>query len=225
MNIFKPAKFEYPEGWPPEDFFANHMSVTRSQLDQFESLLNTKAKESELDNFLKVNPNIFVNGLRIFGTGHHGAWVIPQQVIRPPLSTEQKGLIPDYILGGHNSDGFNWFVVELKGADQKILNVSNNSMYFTSTVNKAIGQVIEYIDYCAYAQAYLRDSLGLTNFREPRGLIIVGRDSEFYIKRREKFKAAWNRLIGNKIEIRTYDAILRYVRTEVQFQEKKMRAE
>ncbi len=132
----------------------------------------------------------------------------------------QKGLIPDFIVGGCNSGGFSWFVLELKGADQQMLTESNNYLYFSSTVNKAIGQVIEYIDYCASVQSFLRDSLRLTDFREPKGLIIVGRESEFSDDpRREKFKSAWNRLMGHKIEIRTYDAILRYVRSEVEFKE------
>jgi len=68
------------------------------------------------------------------------------------MGTIQKGLIPDYIVGGCSSGGFNWFVLELKGADRQMLTASNNYLYLSSAANKAIGQVIEYIDYCASAQ-------------------------------------------------------------------------
>jgi hypothetical protein len=218
--IFRNAVWQYPDNWPPEKFFVSHASVTRTELAQFESLLDKNSSETELDKFLRANPSVLVNSLRNFSTGHHGAWVISQQQISPSMTTIQKGLIPDFIVGGCNSDGFSWFVLELKGADQKMLQESNNYLYFSPTVNKAVGQIIEYLDYCASAQSYLRDSLHLTGFREPKGLIIVGRETEFANDlRREKFKSAWNRFMSHKIEIRTYDAILRYVRSEVELKE------
>ncbi len=212
----------YPDGWPPEEFFVSHTSVTRKQLDQFELLLENNASETELDKFLRNNPSVLANSLRPLSTGHHGVWVISQQTIRPSMSATHKGLIPDFIVGGRNSGGFSWFVMELKGADREMLNEKNNYLYFSPTANHAIGQVIEYIDYCASAQSFLRDTMHLTEFREPKGLIIIGRQSEFSKNaRREKFKSAWNRFMGHKIEIRTYDAILRYVRSEVELQEGK----
>ena len=133
-----------------------------------ETLLDGSAQETEIDKFLRKNPSVFVHGLREFNTAHHGAWVIPQQAIRPPMHNTQKGLIPDYILGGRSSGGFNWFVVELKGASHQMLTESNQWLFFSSVANNAIGQVVEYIDYCASAQSFLRDSLGLTDFREPK---------------------------------------------------------
>jgi hypothetical protein len=222
--IFRKAEdCPYPKDWPPEEFLVTHSSVTRTQLEEFELLLEMNGNETNIDKFLRGNPSVLVNSLRPLSTGHHGAWVIPQQAIRPSLGTTQKGLIPDYIIGGRNSGGFSWFVLELKGADQQMLNESNSYLYLSSTVNKAVGQVVEYIDFCASAQSFLRDSLCLTAFREPKGLIFVGRESEFSNDpRREKFKSAWNRLMGQMIEIRTYDAILRYVRTEVERNEGQM---
>lgn len=96
-----------------------------------------------------------------------------------------------------------------------------NILYFGSVANKAICQTIEYIDYCASAQAYLRDTLKLKDFREPKGFILIGREIEFSNdSRREKFKSAWNRFMGHKVEVRTYDSLLRWIVGVVEDREK-----
>ncbi|HAA02714.1 MAG TPA: hypothetical protein DCE18_05005 [Syntrophobacteraceae bacterium] len=212
-----------PIGGPPDDLFVSYSSVTRTQLEQFEVLLDKNSSETGLDKFLRDNLSVLVNSLKVLKTGYDGAWIISKQHIQASMSSIQNGLIPDFIVGGCNSCCFSWFVLHLDGAHQKILTEDNNFLYFNSTVNMAIGQVIEYIDYCAAANSFLRNSLCLTDFREPKGLIIVGRESEFSDDpRREKFKSTWNRLMGHKIELMTYDAILRYVRSEVEFKENRL---
>jgi hypothetical protein len=164
-----------------------------------------------------------VNSLQVLKTGYDGAWVISKQLIRSSMSANENGLIPDFIVGGCNPCCFSWFVLEFKGADQQMLSESNNYLHFSSTVNMTIGQVVEYIDYCASAQSFLRESLCLTDFTGVKGLIIVERESELSDDpRREKFRSAWNRFMGHRIEILTYDAILRYVRSEVEFKENRL---
>jgi hypothetical protein len=220
MVFRKFGDLQCPKGGPPEELFVSYSSVTRTQLEQFEFLLDNNSSGTELDKFLRDNPSVLVNSLRALKTGYDGAWVISQELIRPSVSAIENGLIPDFIVGGCNSCGFGWFVLELKGADQQVLTESDNYLHFSSTVNRAIGQVVEYLDYCASAQSFLRDSLCLTDFVGAKGLIIVGRESEFSDDpRRKKFRSAWNRLMGHRIEIITYDAILKYVRSEVEFKE------
>ncbi len=211
---------EYSNDWPPEEFSVSHLDVSRDQLNKFKIMIENNAGETEIADFLKSNKGVLINGLREFKTGHHAAWVIPEQTVRPPMTKSQKGLKPDYILGGLSSDGFSWFVLELKGANEMILTESNNILYFGSVANKAICQTIEYIDYCASAQSYLRDTLKLNDFREPKGFLLIGRETEFSNNpRREKFKSAWNRFMGHKVEIRTYDSLLRWVVSVVEHKE------
>jgi hypothetical protein len=223
MVLRKAGDLQCPKGRLPEELFVFYSSVTRKQLEQFEFLLDKNSSETELDKFLRDNPSVLVNSLRTLKTGYDGAWVISQQLIRSSTSAIENGLIPDFIVGGCNTCCFSWFVLELKGADQQILTESNNYLYFSSTLNMAIGQVVEYIDYCESAQSFLRGSIGLTDFIRPKGLIVVGRESEFSDDpRREKFKSSWNRLMGHRIEITTYDEVLRYVRSEVEFKENRL---
>ncbi|WLE99306.1 MAG: DUF4263 domain-containing protein [Candidatus Electrothrix communis] len=171
---------------------------------------------------LKSNPAVLVNCLKFLKSGNHGAWVIPQQQIKPSVGKSDKGHIPDYILGGNSSDGFSWFVLELKGVEHKLFKVDGNKkLYLTSVLNAAVCQTLEYIDYCAEHQSYLRDGLKLNDFREPKGLILIGKEGEVENDSRlQKAKAAWNRYLGPKIEIRTYDSLLRIAKQEYNFQNK-----
>jgi hypothetical protein len=223
MVLRRSSDLQYPKGWPPEELFVYYSAVTRSQLEHFEFLLEKNSSEAELVEFLRDNPDVLVNSLKVLKTGYDGAWVISRQRVRSSMGAIQNGHIPNFIVGGCNPCCFGWYVLEFKGADQPMLSESNNYLHFSSPVNRAIGQVVEYIDYCATAQSFLRESLGLTDFMGAKGLIFVGRESEFSgDPRREKFKAAWNRLMGHRIEIITYDAVLKYVRSEVEFQENRL---
>jgi hypothetical protein len=223
MVLKRTGDIEYPKGWPPQELYVPYSSVTRAQLEQFEVLLDKSSSDTDLDKFLRDNPSVLVNSLKVLKNGYDGAWVISRQLIRESTDTTQNGLIPDFIVGGCNPCCFGWFVLEFKGADQEMLSESDSYLSLSSTVNTAVGQVIEYIDYCYSARSFLRESLRLTEFRGAKGLVFVGRESEFSRDpRREKFRSAWNRLMGHVVEITTYDAILKYVRSEVEFKENRL---
>jgi len=208
---------DYPKEWPPKEYFVSEHKVTKVQLEEFRKLVNNSADETAIDRFLRNNLEVLVNALSFVSTGHHGAWVVPQQIIRPPQGDVIHGLIPDYLVGGKNSDGFNWFVLELKGANEKIFTKSKGRLIFSNTTHKGVFQLLEYIDYCSEAQSYLRDSLHLARFREPRGILLIGREDELiYDEYREHLKSAWNRLARN-LEVRTYDSLLRFVDEKVKF--------
>jgi hypothetical protein len=81
---------------------------------------------------------------------------------------------------------------------------------FSSASNRGIIQLLEYIDYCSSIQSYLRNSLNLTKFWEPKGILIIGTESDFTVSgSRERLKAAWERMAGDRLQIRTYNALVR----------------
>ena len=201
--------WEYPDDFPPQEFWIDP-KLEKNNVDKFHELVQRSSGEREIDTFLKENTHILATLMNFTQFGHHGTWVIPQQQIRPPQSVKQKGMKPDYIVGVKGSDGYRWFVVELKGADQNIFTEKNGNIVFSNIVNNGICQLLGYIDYCSSAQAYLRDSLNLNGFREPNGFLIVGRERELLDDpRKQDMKAAWNRITSNRLQIRTYDAFLR----------------
>ena len=199
----------YQADWPLREFYTHESAATRVQLATLRKLVKNNSGESALDKFIKSNPAVLTMALKYVSTGHGGAWVLPQQTIKTRMNSSDKGLIPDYIIGGLNSDGFSWWVVELKGADSQMFSKRNGSLYFSQTLNKAICQTLEYIDYCSRIQATLRDEFKLTNFREPKGLILIGREDELASDfQKQALRACWNRM-NNKIEIRTFDSLVR----------------
>ena len=202
--------------FPPKEFEYHDSNTTEEQFSEFNKLIQSNSGETIIDNFITKNPEILTTVLNHFGTGNHKGWVFPKLTLTPKIEhMYQKGMIPDFIIGGQSSDGQEWWIVELKGADEQVIIIDKNGrIRFSDTVNKGICQLFEYIDYASEKQSKLRQDFGLKNFREPYGLLIIGRESEFESNpRKQKLKAAWNRLNRSKLEIRTYDFLLGEFRT------------
>jgi len=198
---------------PPEEYLVPQRSVSEAEVRTLSDLVERGVSETEIDRFLRASPPLLVSALALINTGHHGSWVVPQQVIRPPQGSVQSGLKPDFIVGGKSSDGFAWFVVELKGPGDAIFSEASSRLLLSRPANMGVIQLLEYIDYCSQAQAYLRDTLHLIDFREPRGLLLIGRETELAgDRRRQALKAAWNRVAGDRLQIRTYSALVRAAR-------------
>jgi len=207
---FVRARAGYPSDFPPKEFYRSQMSITRDQIAGLRKLIERKSGEKEVDLFIRDNPAVLTAALKFAATGHHGAWVLTQQMIRPKLGITKPGLIPDFIIGGKSSDGFEWWVVELKGVDAQLFSYKGESLQLSDTLNKGICQLLGYIDYCDETQSIIRDQLKLNNFRRPNGLIIIGNEEELESdERKQKLKAAWNKINSSRLEIRTYGALLR----------------
>jgi len=200
---------DYPEYWPPKEYFMHESKITKSQIDELESLIKNNTGEREVDSFITRNPVVLTIPLDFASTGHHGAWIIPKKSIRSKISNDIPGLIPDFIVGGKNSDGFTWMIVELKGIKNSLFTVSHDKVYFSKEANRGICQLLEYLDFCGKSQSHIRDILKLNDFREPNGFLIIGKEDEFNDSRKRELKASWNRSIKNTIHIRSYDALLR----------------
>lgn len=147
--------------------------------------------------------------LKVESTGHHGFWVIPKLAIKSRAHNSSPGLIPDYLIGGKSSDGFTWHVIELKGANERIFNKRNNKLALSNIANEGFCQLTNYIDFCSKTQTNLRENFQLTDFREPKGTLIIGRSKELEDdKQKQGLKSAINRY-GSYIKIRTYDSLIR----------------
>ncbi len=217
MSLFKLVKRgqrpPYPSDWPPKEYYVEEDAIEEAVTTGFADLLKNGANETDADVFLRKHPALIAQCMNFTNFGHHGMWVIPQKLIDPGATPKRKGLKPDYLFGGKNSDGFFWCVAELKGPQDKLFNRASDdrkTISFSTAANKGICQLLQYMDYCISAQSYFRDHFGLTNFREPRGFLIIGREEELESDSQlQELRAAWNRVSGGRIMIRTYDALLR----------------
>jgi hypothetical protein len=214
MRIYKSGERQpYPSDWPPEEYFVEQSRVKDAVKLAFSDLLDKGANETDADIFLRANPALLGQCLNFTNFGHHGMWVIPQKLIDPGAAPGRKGLKPDYVFGGKSSDGFFWCVAELKGPQDKLFRRASDdrkTVSLSATASEGICQLLQYMDYCSSQQSFFRDHFKLSDFREPRGFLVIGREDEFETDDQlQELKAAWNRLSGGRILIRTYDAILR----------------
>jgi hypothetical protein len=199
----------WPSDWPNKKHFANQHDVRLDQREELSSLLVSGAPERTLERFLGRNPEVLALTPYMYSTGHHAAWIYPKAQIRPP-NDDIRGLIPDYLLAGANSDGVSWFMLELKGAGQKAFTRRGTRVFLSPVANQGVCQLLNYIDVASRSQAYLRDEMELIGFREPSGILMIGTDAETEDKHIRDFKAAWNRA-NPKLQIRSYSALLRTV--------------
>lgn len=197
--------------YPPNEFSVDPYDVTSQQIEKLLSLVNQNSDETEIDTFLRDNRSVLAFISVFFSTGHHGCWILPQLLIKPRIGSK-KGLKPDYLFAGDNSDGVTWWILELKGANENIwIEDKNGDFRFSDTANRGINQLNRYTDYCTTNQAAIRDTYKITSFTEPKGVLIMGREREFKNNEEKRdLKRRHNRNNPN-IQIRTYDALIRRI--------------
>ena len=202
------ADVKLPTDYPSVDYFTHSNFLTQAQKDGLKKLIEEKASETEVDKYLTTNKPLW--DYFFPHKGNHGIWVIPKQQIKAKVGESDRGLIPDYIICTKNSDGFQYWVVELKGITESLLTINSaREIYFSSEGNKGISQLIEYIDFCSKFQTKLREEFRFKDFREPNGILVLGLEKESDDNQtKREFKAAWNRL-NPRLEIRTFNSILR----------------
>lgn len=207
------------DGFPPFEFFVEQNAVTLEQVEGYRRLIEQRSQETILDKYVRENKELIVNTLDFVSTGHQGAWVIPQQPIKTAMRTVDTGLIPDYLVCGKSSDGFAWWIIEFKGADEPLFTVgSDQRPAFSASANKGILQLLEYVDFCDEFQSKIKAEFRLPDFRPPKGMLIIGREVEVEENHRlQRLKAAWNDLTGTRLEIRTHDALIRHARVKAEF--------
>lgn len=198
---------------PPDEFKVNRCKITPEQLQKLVFLVSKSSGETEIDTFLKQKDNLPVLAFisEFFHTGHDGVWILPQQKIRPRVGLTQ-GLKPDYLFGGYDSLGMNWWVLELKGADKKVcVKDPKGGIGFSSLVKDGISQLRGYIEFCTENSETLRKAYGIKTFNEPKGILIVGREEEF-LRNEEKQRLRRDFTEKNpRIQIRTYDSLIRRI--------------
>jgi Domain of unknown function (DUF4263) len=200
----------YPSHWPPQAFQVSPSLVRPVQEKALRVLVATRASETAVDTFLRGHPELLAACLNFTSFGHHGTWIVPQQVILPPQLPISNGLKPDYLVGGKGSEGFSWFVVELKSVRNSLFAGSRRSLRLSTVANRGLMQLLGYISYCSTAQSYLRETLHLTGFREPQGFLIIGSERELEESpERQMARQALNHAFAGRVQIRTFDALLR----------------
>ena len=208
-------EYSYPKDWTPEEFKILKQGPNLKELEELVELINNNSSETVIDNFLTKFPSLLTLLMIDYSIGHHHAWVIPKKVIKTRIFPNDKGQIPDFLMAGKNSDGISWFVVELKGADSKIFTKTKGRRYFSGQMNQGMNQLIDYLNICDEDQAHLRDRHKLEKFRNPQGILVIGRKKDLNDEEM-KLKKSWNDSL-NRINIRTYDWFKKHLEERIKF--------
>lgn len=203
----------WPEYWPAKEKFVDPNKATKKQYLAFKNIIAQKSSETEIEIFLRDNKEIVALITFLFSTGHHASWLFPKQHLRSPANNI-GGKIPDYVVAAANSGGVSWYVIELKGANQKTFINKSKRVHLSSETNKGVCQLIEYIDVSTRSQSYLRDELKLKGYREPKGILFIGTEEESENSQVRDFKAAWNRM-NSQIQIYSYNRFLRVIEQKI----------
>lgn len=202
MFEIKPAAYEPPPRIKGMKVAPHHLEITNIIINELTSLIK-HGNETKAHNLLIKYPNLLY--FLMNNTGHHGTWYTSKPQICPPLINGRKGKIPDFLIAGANSDGIQWFVVELKSPKDKLFNEKGDC--FSSIANKGLNQLAGYLKFCTEHQNTLRDTYGIQDFTTPNGILVIGNEEETRLKEKQDLKAFWNNSLP-KIKIISYSRIL-----------------
>jgi|JI10StandDraft_1071094.scaffolds.fasta_scaffold325394_3 hypothetical protein len=210
LTVLTDTPFEqnYPNDWPPFEYHVRESSIRTEVFEGLRGLVKGNAGERQIDAYISKNPVLLTALLEFKNTGHHAAWVVPKRAIRSKVSSDVPGLIPDFLVGGKNSFGITWYVVELKGAEHSLFTKSGGKLYLSNTANRGLCQALEYMHFCNTSQGYLRDTLKLSGFVSAEAFVFIGREGETDTPREMALKSAINSISAN-LQVRSYDALLR----------------
>jgi hypothetical protein len=202
-------KFEFTESrWeldkhPLGEFFVRHIGLEPELVRDFETCLADAETEAPIQDFLEAHPGLLVQHL--LGSAR---FVLP----RKRLGAE---FIPDFVVGGHLSDGYQWQLIELESPCLPFFTKKGDP---TAALSHAIRQITDWRawlqrnqNYAARARA--ESGLGLADIRsDVPGLILMGRRTllaEATNERRRQMAADLN------VAIHTYDYLLEGARAAV----------
>lgn len=201
--------------YPPNKIMRE--SLEKGAFEQLKRLITKNCSEKEIHSFLDTNRMIFGYLLQTYYTGNHGFDIRSEQEIIPHIKNNNRGQIPDFIIGGENSDGWQWWVIELKGPNDKFF-CEKEPYHFSYIANCGICQLLSYISMSNKIQSHLRDQFRMKDFSNPKGILIIGREDELKANpQKQNIRAAFNAQMSKQFEIRTYDWFLRELEKVIQF--------
>ncbi|MFB7810864.1 Shedu anti-phage system protein SduA domain-containing protein [Streptomyces virginiae] len=158
--------------------------------------LDTASSERDMQELLEKHPSLLAGTVK----GNHGTWVRRQVRLG-------SAYVPDFLMASETSAGVSWHLVELESPTARLTNPGNQRE--SPTLRTALNQIHDWREWLADNLLSARMELpGITV--QSRGLIIIGREDP--TDRADKIRDRHSR--ESRIEIRTYDWLLRAVEGE-----------
>lgn len=194
--------------------YPSPQSVTLGEYARLIELVDA-GSETRIHAYLEAHPHFWRHFLSTYRTGHHNFVVVSKQQISPHIPGVRHGQIPDFIIGGKNSDGWSWYVIELKSPNQKLFSGSGGKSRLSNIANGGVLQMMAYRNFCGEYQGVMRDLFKLEEFSEPTAVLLIDRARTFELSEEQRrLKRSWNRA-ATFAEIRTYDSLLSALHLEL----------
>jgi hypothetical protein len=215
MRLFKPTKaylrankIERAARFPGARFGCI-LDISPAVLSKLRTALADGSEEA-IQRVLTANP--YLIQYAVDHSGHHGIWVFPKLMIRPPGADKTNGLIPDYLVVTRSSLGYFWHVVELKRFNVQFARPDGRGL--SQEGNKAIAQCNLYLSHFQDYIDTVRSNIRVDELIQPKGAILLIGNSETENEKQRKFRASFLRS-SPKIEVVSYWRIVYSLESDV----------
>ncbi len=163
----------------------------------------TVGSEEPIQKVLTANP--YLIQYAVDHSGHHGIWVFPKPMIKPPAADGTRGLIPDYLVATRSSLGYFWHIVELKRSDVQF--ARRDGRGFSQDAGKAIAQCSVYLSHFQDYIDAVRSNIRIDELIQPKGAIILIGNSATENESQRRARANFIRSASN-INVVSYQRVV-----------------
>jgi hypothetical protein len=186
----------------PGAHFGSPLDISPATLCAFRIAL-VDGSEEAIQKILTANPYLIQYAVE--NSGHHGIWIFPKQMIRPPGADETPGLVPDYLVVTRSSLGYVWHIVELKRFNVQF--ARSDGRGFSRVGNSAIAQCNVYLSHFQDYIDVVRSNIRISELIQPRGAILLIGNSETENEKQRECRANFVRATL-KIAVVSYQRIV-----------------
>lgn len=87
------SRMDYPKSFPPRAFHVEPHTIVLAEKLALMGLIEQNASETIIDKFLNDCPALLGACMNFTQFGHHGTWVVGQQMVRPTAPPGIHGLV------------------------------------------------------------------------------------------------------------------------------------
>jgi hypothetical protein len=166
--------------------------------------------EESIQKVLTANP--YLIQYAVDQSGHHGIWVFPKPMIKPPGTDGTRGLIPDYLVVTRSSLGYLWHVVELKRFNVQFARRDGRGL--SQDGNKAIAQCNVYLSHFQDYVDAVRCNIRIGELIQPRGVVLLIGNSATETQAQREYRANFVRTAPN-IDVVSYQRIVHSLESDL----------
>jgi len=166
--------------------------------------------EEQIQRVLTENP--YLIQYAVDHSGHHGIWVFPKPMIKPPGADKSRGLVPDYLIVTRSSLGYFWHVVELKRFNVQFARRDGRGL--TQDGNKAVVQCNAYLTHLQDYIDAVRSNIRIDELIQPKGAIVLIGNSASENEEQCKCRANFVRATPS-IQVVTYQRIIQSLESDL----------